>query len=80
MFENNCVQGRSAETVSDILPHIYKDEGSLKETLKHHTDQLEKKIIKQILEESKGNKSKAARKLRVDYKTLLRKIKAHQIE
>jgi len=37
-------------------------------------------MINQALKESEGNKSKAARKLRVDYKTLLRKIKAHQIE
>ncbi len=80
MLDDGIVQSQSAETTSDILPHIYKDEGSLKETLKHHTDQLEKKIIKQILEDTKGNKSKAARELRIDYKTLLRKIKAHQIE
>jgi transcriptional regulator with PAS, ATPase and Fis domain len=62
------------------LSVLIHGEDSLKETLKHHADISEKNMINQALKESEGNKSKAARKLRVDYKTLLRKIKAHQIE
>ena len=59
---------------------IFVNKGSLKETVKHHTDQIEKNMINETLKESEGNKSKAARKLDIDYKTLLRKIKTHQIE
>ncbi len=39
----------------------------------------EKKAIKQALELTKGNKSKAASILQIDYKTLLTKIKEYHI-
>lgn len=53
---------------------------SLKETIKSFTDALEKKLIIQAIDETKGNKSAAARKLEIDYKTLHRKIKIHGID
>ena len=77
-FDDDITQNRS-EMDPDLSVLIH-GEDSLKETLKHHADISEKNMINQALKESEGNKSKAARKLRVDYKTLLRKIKAHQIE
>ena len=40
---------------------------------------VEKKAIKQALEHSQGNKTKAASILQVDYKTLLTKIKQYNI-
>ena len=54
-------------------------EKTLREMLKFTTDAFEKRVIEGVLKETKGNKSKAARKLGIDYKTLLRKIKIHQI-
>lgn len=59
---------------------FYNGKKSLKEQVKSLTDALEKRIIEEVLTETKGNKSKASRKLSIDYKTLLRKIKMHQIE
>lgn len=44
--------------------------------MKSFVDTVEKKVIEEALAESEGNKSRVARKLKVDYKTLLRKIKA----
>lgn len=41
---------------------------------------VESKIIKKVLTECGGNKSRAAEKLRVSYKTLLTKIKDYQLE
>ncbi|MDI6776894.1 MAG: sigma-54 dependent transcriptional regulator [Syntrophales bacterium] len=58
---------------------FYNGKKSLKEQVKSFTDALEKRIIKEALTETKGNKSKASRKLGIDYKTLLRKIKMHQL-
>jgi DNA-binding NtrC family response regulator len=52
---------------------------TLREMLKFTTDAFEKRVIEEAIKETKGNKSKAARKLGIDYKTLLRKIKIHQI-
>jgi len=58
---------------------VYDGKKSLKEIVKSYVDTIEKRVIKEAMSEAKGNKSKVAKKLRVDYKTLLRKIKAHGI-
>ena len=57
----------------------YDTSKSLKEIVQSLVNALEMKIIREALADAKGNKSKAARKLEVDYKTLLRKIKAYGI-
>ena len=59
---------------------VYDGSKSLKELVQSHLNALEKKLIQEALSEAKGNKSEAARKLEVDYKTLLRKIKALGVE
>ena len=59
---------------------IYDGKKSLKEIVKSYVDTVEKRVIKEAMAEAKGNKSNVAKKLRVDYKTLLRKIKAHGIK
>ena len=66
-------QGR--ETDPEVSPKIYDGKRSLKETIKTMTGNLERRVIKEALAETKGNKSEVARRLGIDYKTLLRKIK-----
>ena len=74
----------SPHLISDIKSlylhdKLYDGKKPLKEMVKFHTDALEKKFIKEAIAETKGNKSKAAKNLKIDYKTLLRKIKEHRI-
>ena len=52
---------------------------SLKEVTKKVVYLAEKEAIERALIMSSGNKSKAAKILRVDYKTLLSKIKEYEI-
>ena len=65
-----------------VFASLKPDNGKkpLKETIKSFVDVLEKKIITQTIAETKGNKSEAARRLEIDYKTLLRKIKIHGLD
>ncbi len=53
---------------------------SLKEIVTRLKDAFEKKVIEEVMAQADGNKSEAARRLKVDYTTLYRKIKSHQIE
>lgn len=43
------------------------------------TAELEKTVIERVLQETQGNKSKAAKRLHIGYKTLQRKLKAYGI-
>jgi len=68
-------------TVTDIPAQTDRGgELSLEEAVRKCTRAVEEKIIKETLKETGGNKSIAARKLGIDYKTLLRKIKTYHIE
>jgi len=58
-----------------ITAEVYDGKSSLKETIRSATQDLEKRIIREAMLEAGGNKSEAARRLGIDYKTLLRKIK-----
>jgi len=60
----------------DILPL----DGTLDEVAKAALRIAESRRIKKALEESRGNKSKAAEILKVSYKTLLTKIKEYELE
>jgi len=55
-------------------------EGSLQEVANAATRYAESRLIRRVLKESGGNKTKAAEILKVSYKTLLTKIKDYGIE
>jgi DNA-binding NtrC family response regulator len=51
----------------------------LKEVIRQVVEEVERKVIKQVLERAGGNKSQAARMLQIDYKTLLSKVKKYRL-
>jgi DNA-binding NtrC family response regulator len=55
-------------------------EGSLQEVSHAATQFAESRMIRKVLKETGGNKSRAAEILKVSYKTLLTKIKDYGIE
>jgi two-component system nitrogen regulation response regulator GlnG len=59
---------------------ILSDGISLREVLNENIQNLEKKIIREVLKQMKGNKSKASKVLQIDYKTLYNKIKYYSLE
>ncbi len=59
---------------------LYDGNRTLRDTLRPITNDLEKRIITEAIGEAKGNKSEAARRLAIDYKTLLRKVKSYKIK
>jgi len=81
--EHLLLSNHLAPVATEVYPSVFVNadggEKTLREMLKFTTDAFEKRIIEEAIKEAKGNKSKAARKLGIDYKTLLRKIKIHQI-
>ncbi|MFN3477215.1 MAG: sigma-54-dependent transcriptional regulator [Candidatus Methylomirabilales bacterium] len=54
--------------------------GSLHEVSERASRWAERRLIRKVLEETRGNKSKAAELLQVSYKTLLTKIKEYGLE
>jgi DNA-binding NtrC family response regulator len=52
---------------------------SLKEIVKHEIETLERRVIQETLEASRWNRSLAAKKLEIDYKTLYNKMKEYGI-
>ncbi|MBM9520269.1 sigma-54-dependent Fis family transcriptional regulator [Desulforhopalus vacuolatus] len=54
---------------------IWDDNYSFKTIMRQHTQVIERKIISQVLILAKGNKAKAARMLKIDYKTIHSKLK-----
>jgi len=52
---------------------------SLKEIVKHEIENLERRVIQETLEASRWNRSVAAKKLEIDYKTLYNKMKEYGI-
>jgi len=59
---------------------LYDGKKSLKEIVAGLKEVFEKKVIEEVMAQTGGNKSEAARRLKVDYTTLLRKIRLHQME
>lgn len=79
VFSNNLTPGVT-ETYLPASLTFDNCKKPLKKTIKSFTNVLEKRLIIQTMVETKGNKSEAARRLEIDYKTLLRKIKIHRID
>ena len=71
----------SSKVVPDEESQEKKDviQESLKEIGKTAKKEVEKQAILRVLKEVNGNKSKAARLLKIDYKTLYNKIKKYNI-
>lgn len=76
-----CQPSAREDKQPDIAPNLPvtgKQRGhSLPEIVDKMTAELEKAVIDRVLEETKGNKSEAARRLKIGYKTLQRKLKAY---
>lgn len=70
-----CAQPVAAREASPALDHIFRGEWSLRDITRACIGQLEQNVIGAVLEHTHGNKSKAARLLSVDYKTLYYKAK-----
>ena len=67
--------------IPEIIPEEKTKEGvSLREITKRAVHLVEKREIERALFKSSGNKSKASRMLKIDYKTLLTKINEYQIK
>ena len=59
---------------------LYDGSEPLKETISRIRNEVEKKAVQETLILTEGNKSETARRLSIDYKTLLRKIKKYHLE
>jgi DNA-binding NtrC family response regulator len=62
------------------IKRLYDGKKPLKEIVTPLKDAFEKKIIEEVMAQANGNKAEAARRLKVDYTTLYRKIRFHEIE
>lgn len=71
---------KSADTDSSLpVIKLYKGYG-LHEVVHEATAHLEKTLIEHVLEETKGNKSQAAKRLQIGYKTLYRKLQEYGLQ
>ena len=52
---------------------------SLKEMVEQHSDEMQRAVILRALRQTQGNKAEVARLLRIDYKTILAKLKKYEI-
>jgi|SRR5215831_5172844 len=64
---------------SSSIFEVIRGGSSLTEIVQEFTNQIEKYIIIKILEFTNGNKSRTARILKINYKTLYYKIKMYSI-
>jgi two-component system nitrogen regulation response regulator GlnG len=78
-----CQPSERAPKNLDIEPNLPVANGhrgySLPEIVDKATAALEKTVIERVLQETKGNKSQAAKHLKIGYKTLQRKLKTYGI-
>ena len=76
----NAHPPRGASLLTEEPPtHVYDGREPLKKILNRIRNEVEKDAIEGVLTLVKGNKSETARRLSIDYKTLLRKIEKHGI-
>ena len=78
-FSSHLMPGKKKGD-TPVSDGVYNGSESLKEIMKRLGDSFEKSVIEETMAETEGNKSEAARRLKVDYKTLLKKVKVYQIE
>jgi len=71
----SCAQPTSVEIRNPAFEHLFSGEWSLKDVTRECVRQLERKVIGAVLEQTNGNKSKAARILNCDYKSFFYKAK-----
>ncbi len=71
--------GSKAEEKGGRPDRLYDGSEPLKEIVKRLKDAFEKRVIEEVMAQSGGNKSEAARRLQIDYTTLLRKIRLLKI-
>jgi two-component system response regulator HydG len=64
----------------DVLPHEMQEAAAETSTLAGYTKENEEEAIKQALEKANYNKSKAAKLLDIDRKTLYNKLKLYNID
>ena len=70
------------ETISapEIDPELPDDNDvSLKEIVQDQKAEIERKVIRQVMEQTDGNMAETARKLNVDYKTIYKKVREYGI-
>jgi DNA-binding NtrC family response regulator len=78
IFQNENASVTKINDKNIIFPEIENaNEIDLKKILKEHVFSMEKIIIRKSLAKFQGNKSKIAKFLNIDYKTMLDKIKRH---
>ena len=63
----------------DLINNLDYSNIDLKRTVKEYSGKIEKRIIEKTIGKFKGNKSKSAKFLNIDYKTILQKIKDYDI-
>ena len=83
MIEPQHLSGLSAPQAASSLPLSplkIHPRLSLTEMVKLHAKHFEKEVIAEALRQTEGNKSRAARLLRIDYKTLHYKVKEFQLD
>ena len=83
--DTSSLVGRFLSNVNELHQDLNFQEslnegGSLREITKKATKQMERNIIKQALSKTDGNKTKAAKILKIDRMTLYSKIKEFQLE
>jgi len=65
--------------VMEVKDGLTLKSGSLKDILKKHIETVEREILIKALRSAGGNKAKAARLLKIDYKTMHSKVKQYGI-
>lgn len=73
-------QKYSPETNTFLLYDINSSDFDFKDIIKRYSEKIEREIIQETLNKFKGNKSKAAKFLKIDYKTLLKKVSDYGIK
>jgi two-component system nitrogen regulation response regulator GlnG len=71
--------GALAQSLPSRTPETSWRDLSLKEIVRLNVDRVEKEVLTQALQQTHGNKAKAARILSIDYKTMHLKVKQYGI-